>query len=140
VPQDAFFKYGHKLAPDLAKRARHFFTESDRVREGIDAWRAGQLERFGRLMAASCQSSIEQYECGSPAIHDLQQVVASAKGVIGSRFSGGGFGGCVVGLIQPATAVAAVADIHETYKKLHPEVADQSRVYLAGSAEGVRFI
>jgi galacturonokinase len=140
VPEAAFFRHGHRLAPDLAKRARHFFTETARVRQGIDAWRGGDLDRFGRLMAESCQSSIEQYECGSSAIHDLQQIVASAAGMIGSRFSGGGFGGCVVGLVRPAAAAVAVADIHETYRKLHPEVAEQSRVYLAHPADGVRLL
>ena len=107
---------------------------------GLIAWEKGQMEEFGRLMFESCQSSIDQYECGMLAIHDLQQIVSSAEGVIGSRFSGGGFGGCVVGFVKPDHAAVAAADIQETYRKLHPEVAGQAAVYLADSADGVRFL
>ena len=140
IPQEAFFKYGHKLDPLLARRARHYFTETRRVEDGAAAWEAGNIEDFGNLMTESCRSSIEQYECGSPAIHDLQQIVNTAEGVIGSRFMGGGFGGCVVGLVQPGHAAVTAAEVQEAYRRLHPEVADQAVVYLGRSDDGVRFI
>ncbi len=91
-------------------------------------------------MVESCQSSIEQYECGSPAIHDLQQIVSSADGVIGSRFGGGGFGGCVVGLVTTDRTDNAARQIRDAYLKNHPETAGQAAVYLASSADGVRFL
>jgi len=140
VSEEEFFKYGHKLAAHICRRARHYFDEVQRVQNGLIAWEKGLMEEFGRLMFESCQSSIDQYECGSLAIHDLQQIVSSAEGVIGSRFSGGGFGGCVVGFVKPEHAAVAAADIQETYRKLHPEVAEQAAVYLAESADGVRFL
>ena len=140
VSESDFFQYGHRLAPHLGRRAHHYFSELRRVAEGVEAWQAGRMEDFGRLMLESCRSSIEQYECGSPPIHDLQQIVASAAGVIGARFSGGGFGGCVVGFVRPDNAELAAAEIQETYRKLHPEVADHAAVYLAQSAEGVRLL
>jgi galactokinase/galacturonokinase len=140
VSEEVFFKYGHKLAAHNCRRARHYFNEVRRVQDGLIAWKKGQMEKFGRLMFESCQSSIDQYECGIVAIHDLQQIVSSAEGVIGSRFSGGGFGGCVVGFVKPAHAAVAAADIRETYRKLHPEVAEQAAVYLADSADGVRLL
>jgi len=140
VPEEVFARYGDKLAPDIGRRAGHFFSEVRRVHSGLDAWQKGSISDFGNLMSASCQSSIEQYECGIQAIYDLQQVVSSADGVFGSRFMGGGFGGCVVGLVRPDVAADAVSDIRETYRRLHPEVAEQAAVYLARSADGVRFI
>jgi galactokinase/galacturonokinase len=140
VTEDDFFQHGHRLASHLTRRARHYFSEVQRVNDGLAAWQEGRMEDFGRLMLESCRSSIEQYECGSPPIHDLQQIVASAEGVIGSRFSGGGFGGCVVGLVRPVAAELAAADIQEAYRKLHPEVAEQAAVYLAHSADGVRLL
>jgi galactokinase/galacturonokinase len=91
-------------------------------------------------MLASCQSSIEQYECGSPAIHDLQQIASAADGVYGSRYSGGGFGGCVIGFVKPTHAAVAAEDIQEAYRRQHPEVADQAAVYLAETADGARFL
>lgn len=140
VSEDTYFRHGHRLAPHLARRARHYFTEVRRVNDGLVAWREDRMEDFGQLMFESCRSSIEQYECGSPPIHDLQQIVASADGVIGSRFSGGGFGGCVVGFVRANIAELTAADIGEAYRKLHPEVAAQSAVYLARSDDGVRLL
>ena len=140
VSNEIFFEYGHRLEPMLARRARHYYTEVQRVQEGVAAWGAGKIEEFGSMMTESCFSSIKQYECGSPPIHDLQQIVNSAEGVIGSRFMGGGFGGCVVGLVRPGNAAVAAADVQESYRRLHPEVADQAAAYLGRSDDGVRFI
>ena len=140
VSEDSFKQQGHKLAPHLLRRANHYFSEVLRVEDGVKVWQKGHLEPFGRLMLESCRSSIEQYECGSPAIHDLHQIMSSAEGVIGSRFSGGGFGGCVVGLVRPSRAAIAAEEIQSAYRQLHPEIADQAAVYIAGSADGVRFL
>jgi galactokinase/galacturonokinase len=140
VSEQTFQQHGRRLADHLQRRAAHFFSEVGRVQRGLKAWQEGRLEYFGRLMVESCQSSIEQYECGSPAIHDLQQIVSSAAGVIGSRFGGGGFGGCVVGLVATDRAVDAVRDIRDAYLKCHPEAAGRAAVYLATSADGVRFL
>jgi galactokinase/galacturonokinase len=82
---------------------------------------------------------MELYECGSEAVHDLQRIVSSTEGVWGSRFSGGGFGGCVVGLVEPEYAENAVAEIKASYLSLHPEAAGHAAVYLATSVKGVHF-
>ena len=140
VGQDIFLRYGHRLESHIGRRAKHFFNETQRVHAGLAAWDKGLIEEFGHLMSESCKSSIEQYECGVQAIYDLQQIVSAADGVLGSRFMGGGFGGCVVGFVKPSHAAVAVADIQASYRKFHPEVADQAAVYLARSDDGVRFL
>lgn len=140
VSEQVFQLHGRRLADHLQRRAGHFFSEVNRVQRGLKAWQEGRLEDFGRLVVESCQSSIEQYECGSPAIQDLQQIVGSAEGVIGSRFGGGGFGGCVVGLVATDRAVEAVQKIRDAYLKFHPAAAEHAAVYLARSADGVRFL
>ena len=140
VEHSSFDRFGQQLHPHIKKRAAHFFTESQRVRDGITAWNSGDIETFGRLMNKSCNSSIEQYECGVPAVCDLQQIVSGTEGVYGSRFMGGGFGGCVVGLARSSRATVAAEEIEATYKKLHPEVADQAFVRLSRSDDGVRFL
>lgn len=48
----------------IARRAKHFFTETARVRRGVEAWEKGDLKLFGQLMTDSGRSSIENYECG----------------------------------------------------------------------------
>ena len=140
VEREANEQFGHSLEPHIGRRANHFFSEAERVGAGRTAWTSGSIETFGRLMNESCGSSIEQYECGVQAICDLQQIVSGAAGVFGSRFMGGGFGGCVVGLVEPSRATVAVADILDSYRQLHPEVAEQAKVYLARSADGVRYL
>ncbi|MGD8646676.1 MAG: galactokinase family protein [Desulfobacterales bacterium] len=140
VPDKIFDRYGHKLAPEIGRRANHFFSEVQRVRKGVIAWRQGSLDEFGQLMLASCRSSMEQYECGIQPIFDLQEIVSSADGMLGSRFMGGGFGGCVVGFVKRDRAEAAAANIQQAYRKLHPEVADAAKIYLADSADGAGFL
>lgn len=138
LPPEVFDRYVDQLPVHLARRARHYASEVRRVDEGITAWRDGRLADLGRLMRASGRSSVEQYECGSPAIHDLQQIMSTTEGVLGARFSGGGFGGCVVGLAEPDCARQAVVDISDAFLGLHPEVRGRAAVYLAESADGVR--
>jgi galactokinase len=140
ISERVFQRHREKLPPHLCRRATHFFAEATRVRDGLEAWRQGRIETFGRLMFESCRSSIEQYECGSQTIHDLQQIVSQTEGIIGSRFSGGGFGGCVVGFVKASKAEEAVRNIRTTYQKRHPEAANQAAVYLAKSEDGVRFL
>jgi galactokinase/galacturonokinase len=140
ISEQTFLEHGDRLPSLLQRRAAHFFSEVDRVGRGLAAWQQGRLEAFGRLMVESCRSSIEQYECGIPAIHDLQQIVCSTDGVIGSRFGGGGFGGCVVGLVTPQRAVDVIKEIRETYLAYHPEAAGRAGLYLARSADGVEFL
>jgi len=140
VAYEDYLRFKDDLDRVQTMRSGHFFTESQRVSDGVSAWEQMNLQRFGQLMNESCKSSIEQYECGIQAICDLQQIVSSAEGVFGSRFMGGGFGGCVVGFVKTGNARTAVADIQTTYRKLHPEVDEQSAFYLARSDDGVRFI
>ncbi len=70
----------------------------------------------------------------------MQEIVRSTRGVIGSRFSGGGFGGCVVGFVERAHAEAAAGEIAEAYGRRRPDAAGEAAVYLTESADGVRFL
>jgi len=140
VSPGEYTRFNSQLEASIGRRATHFFSESQRVLDGVEAWEQGCIEKFGQLMNESCTSSIEMYECGVQAVCDLQQIVSSADGVLGSRFMGGGFGGCVVGFIRPSHAAAAVEAIKGAYQKLYPQVADHAAVYLARVDDGVRFI
>ena len=140
VSLDDYQRFCEALDQVPAKRSSHYFGESQRVVSGVKAWDAGAVEQFGRLMNESCRSSMEKYECGIQPIHDLQQIVSSTEGMFGSRFMGGGFGGCVVGFVRSAHAQAAVEQIKSAYCQLHPEVAGQTAVYLARSDDGVRLL
>ncbi len=140
VSSDDYLRYKSRLEPHLERRCDHFFGESQRVTNGAAAWETKSIDTFGHLMNESCKSSMEKYECGMQAICDLQQIVSSTDGVFGSRFMGGGFGGCVVGFVRPSHGADAVVNIKTAYQKLHPEVAGQATVNLARSDDGIRLI
>ena len=111
VPEEIFERYKYKLPENLKKRAIHFFTEMDRVRKGAPLWEKGDLENFGRLVTESGRSSIKNYECGSPPLIKIYDILNSTDGVYGARFSGAGFRGSCIGIIKPSE------DIREEIKK-----------------------
>ncbi|KAI5073152.1 hypothetical protein GOP47_0011165 [Adiantum capillus-veneris] len=109
----------------LARRAEHFFTECERVHKGIRAWESCDLEAFGRLMSESGRSSIDNYECGCEPMIELLDIMRSTPGVFGARFSGAGFRGCCVALVDANLAEAAAAHIEVCYKHAQPLLAKQ---------------
>lgn len=139
VPQAVFEARSEALPEHLRRRAAHYFSEVERVQRGRQAWSAGQFETFGALMNASCESSIRQYESGSPVIHDLQNIIIHLPGVYGSRFSGGGFAGCVVALVRRESAHEIARQIGERFAGEHPELAEQAAVYVVEMDGGLRF-
>lgn len=90
-------------------RARHVITENDRVLSAVEALERGDHERLGDLMAASHASLRDRYEVSCPELDALVEIAASVPGVMGSRMTGAGFGGCTVTLVRP-DAVASLRD------------------------------
>jgi galactokinase/galacturonokinase len=126
-----------RLPPLLARRARHFATERRRVRAGEADWRAGDLAAFGRRMRESCRSSIVDFETGSEDLVRLHDILCETPGVLGSRFSGAGFAGCVVGLVEAGRAESARERVAQVWACARPALADAARVFLADSADGL---
>ncbi|WOK92690.1 galacturonokinase [Canna indica] len=124
---DPIFFEEHKdmLKPNLAKRAFHYFSENNRVKEGLKAWASGNLDDFGRLISASGRSSIENYECGCKEMIDLYEILLKAPGVLGARFSGAGFRGCCLALVDADVAEEAAAFVQQEYKKVQPVLASK---------------
>ncbi len=137
---DVFARHGAHLPDTLRKRAQHYFSEVRRVHDGVAAWQAGDVARVGTLMTQSCRSSIELFDAGSPLVRDLQACVCAAHGVCGARFNGGGFGGCVAGIVTRDDAVNAGADVLRSFRALHPDCAGRARVYLADSYDGISWL
>lgn len=135
VPRDLFEETKHSLPENLRKRATHFFSEVDRVEQGTRAWHEANLERFGELMNESCRSSITNYESGSDILIELHELVSGMDGVYGSRFSGGGYGGCVVALAHGASAENICAGVAGIFSSRHPELP--SKVFVAGTGDGL---
>ena len=140
VPEEVFEQYLGQLPDVLARRARHFYTENQRVREGLEFWQRGDLESFGRLMNASGRSSIRDYESGSPPLIAIYEILTETDGVFGARFSGAGFRGNCIGLVDPAYREAIRVRVLEEYPKRFPEYADKVAVDFCSTDDGVRLL
>jgi galactokinase/galacturonokinase len=138
VSRETFEKENHKLPENLRRRAEHFYGEVERVHQGVQAWGESDPERFGQLMNRSCESSIRNYESGSPILIELSELVSGTDGIYGSRFSGGGYGGCVVALAKPEAAENAVMEIGEKFSRRHPELP--SRAFLVETGDGISLL
>jgi galactokinase len=96
------------------------------------------MKTFGALMNESCYSSIHQYESGSEPLKKLQEIVSGAPGVYGSRFSGGGYGGCVVGLVEMDAVSEAIEWIEDRYRAAYPQLSESARCFVTRAEGGLR--
>jgi galactokinase/galacturonokinase len=140
IPEEVYKLYRAALPENLMKRADHYFSEVRCVEDGFKYWQKGDWVNFGRLMNESCNSSIENYESGSPALIKLQEILSNTKGVYGSRFSGGGYGGCVIGFVTPQFSDENSSRLLENYLTSFPEAKGRAAVYNAKSDDGLRFL
>jgi len=98
-----------KMSPTVFARALHVVSENARVLNAMDALEAGDYDRLGELMNDSHDSLRDLYEVSSPELDLLVDVARSTEGVLGSRMTGAGFGGCTVTLAH-AGAVKVLQD------------------------------
>jgi galactokinase len=89
-----------KLEGTLKQRARHVFSENQRVHNAADALAAADIVTFGALMNASHASLRDDYEVSSVALDELVAVSQAFSGCYGSRLTGAGFGGCTVSVLE----------------------------------------
>ncbi|CAH9109873.1 unnamed protein product [Cuscuta epithymum] len=122
VAQKDYEAHKNKLETNLARRAEHYFSENNRVVKGVEAWASGNIEEFGKLITESGLSSIQNYECGCEPLIQLYHVLLKAPGVYGARFSGAGFRGCCVALVESERAEEAAAFVRNEYPKLQMDL------------------
>ena len=84
----------------LYRRARHCVTEEQRTLQSLDALKAGDLMAFGALLKEANSSIRDDYEATGRELDCVFDVAASIDGVIGSRMTGGGFGGCNISIVR----------------------------------------
>lgn len=140
VPKDTYAKTKERMPARFARRAEHFYTEYRRVRQGVTAWETGNLKLFGKLCFESCESSIHNYECGSPELIAIYEIMRGLDGVYGGRFSGAGFKGACIALIDPAKREQIREQMTKTYLELFPEYETTFEVHFCQVDDGARFI
>jgi galactokinase/galacturonokinase len=137
VPFEVYLQYKDRLPDNWRKRAEHWYTEFDRVEKGAEAWRRGDIETFGRLSFESGRSSIYSWETGSPELKTLYEIMTATDGIYGGRFSGAGFKGCCMALIDPAYEESIRERVTAAYLKAFPALEGKYSVHICESADGV---
>ncbi len=137
VPREVYLAHRHRLPESWAKRADHFFSEIDRAERGAEAWRRGDLDAFGKLIFESGYSSIYNYETGSDELKTLYEIMTETDGIYGGRFSGAGFKGCCMALVDPAYEASIEQRVTERYLAAFPHLAGKFSVHFCETADGV---
>lgn len=137
VPREVFEEYKDALPENWRKRATHYYTEIERVAKGKEAWKNGDIEAFGRLSFESGDSSIRNYETGSPQLIKIHEIMKETNGIYGGRFSGAGFKGCAMALINPEFEEQIKTEVTQKYLKAFPELEGKFGIYFAQTADGV---
>jgi galactokinase/galacturonokinase len=140
VPLEMYEETKDRMPARFARRAEHFYSEYRRVRKGVTAWESGNMELFGQLIKQSCESSIHNYECGSPELIAIYTILKNLEGVYGGRFSGAGFKGAVIALVDPAYKKEVEESITREYLAQYPEYKKTFGIYWVHSTDGARFV
>ena len=140
IPKATFEKTRIAMPQRFARRAEHFYSEYRRVRQGVTAWETGNLKLFGKLSFDSCESSIHNYECGSPELIAIYEIMRQLPGVYGGRFSGAGFKGACIALVDPAYKEEIQKVLTEKYLEQFPEYEKTFQVFWVKPDDGARFV
>ena len=120
--------------PIAHKRARHVVGEVARTAAAVEALKRGEIAYFGELMTASHVSLRDDFEVTGPELDALAETAWQVEGVLGSRMTGGGFGGCTVSLVKDEAIEAFKAFVGAEYEKKTGLKAD---FYVAEIGDGV---
>ena len=123
--------------PVERRRARHAVYENQRTLEAVRALEKNDLAAFGRLMHDAHVSMRDDYEATGVELDTLAELAWEQPGVIGSRMTGGGFGGCTVSIVRNDALDAFERDITEGYTK---KIGYAPSFYVANIADGTRRI
>lgn len=133
---DEFNKVKHFITdPEQLKRATHAVCENARTVEAVEKLKAGDIEGFGKLMNQSHISLRDDYEVTGPELDALVEAAWNAPGVVGSRMTGAGFGGCTVSIVKDKDIDEFIKEVGKKYTEKTGLVAD---FYVAKIGDGSR--
>lgn len=138
VPREVYDRFADRLPETWRRRAEHWYTEFERVELGAEAWRRGDIEAYGRLSFESGRSSIYNWETGSDELKSLYEIMTRTEGIYGGRFSGAGFKGCCMALIDPAYESSILKQVESEYLKVFPDLKGKYLGVICKTADGVK--
>ena len=125
LDEETFEKYASVIGDETRiRRARHAVYENQRTVKAVAALNANDVKLFGELMNASHDSLRDDYEVTGIELDTLVDEARKVEGVIGSRMTGAGFGGCTVSLVKDEAIDAFIAQVGENYKNKIGYAAD----------------
>ena len=138
LTEDGFEQYKDAIKdPVRQKRAKHAVYENQRTIRAVEALRNNDVKLFGQLMNASHESLRYDYEVSCEEIDILVDLAQAMPGVIGSRITGGGFGGCTVSIVEDATVDRFIEEIGKTYKE---KVGHEAEFYVVDIGDGAKIV
>ena len=125
ISVEEFEQHKDVLTDDvLLRRVRHVITEDDRVLKSIDALKVGDIKKFAEYMNGSHDSLRDDYEVTCPELDVMVEEARKIDGVLGSRMTGGGFGGCTVSIVEADAVDKFIEQVGKNYEErigLKPE-------------------
>jgi galactokinase/galacturonokinase len=140
IDENMYEMAASQLPERFQKRARHFFEENKRVRQGVEAWKEGNIRRFGELMFQSGESSITNYECGCPELITIYEILHHTPGVYGARFSGAGYRGCCIALVDPRYKETIKDKVKGEYIEQYPHLEEVFKINFCKTDDGARIV
>ena len=134
LTEEEFEMYKNAIQdPIRQKRAKHAVYENQRTIRAVEALKNNDVELFGKLMNASHQSLRDDYEVSCEEIDILVDLAQAMPGVLGSRITGGGFGGCTVSIVKNDTVDRFVEEIGKAYQE---KVGHEAEFYVVEIGDG----
>lgn len=134
MDEETFEKFEAIIKSDVRrKRAKHAVYENQRTIRAVEALQKKDVKLFGELMNASHVSLRDDYEVTGIELDTLAEEAWKVEGVIGSRMTGAGFGGCTVSIVKEEAIGTFIAQVGEAYEKKIGYAAD---FYVVDIGEG----
>ena len=134
LTEEEFEAHKNAIQSDIRqKRAKHAVYENQRAIKAVEALKANDVTTFGQLMNASHVSLRDDYEVSCEEIDILVNLAWETEGVIGSRITGGGFGGCTVSIVKNDAVERFVSNIGAKYKEA---VGHEAEFYVVDIGDG----
>lgn len=138
LSEEEFEEHKDAITSDICrKRAKHAVYENQRTVKAVKALKEDNVEEFGRLMNASHVSLRDDYEVSCEEIDILVDLAWKIPGVIGSRITGGGFGGCTVSIVKNDAVDTFIDTIGKQYKE---KVGHEAEFYVVDIGDGAHVI
>ena len=138
ISVDNFLTYQEKISDEtVRKRVAHVVYENERVIKALEALKKDRLEEFGELMNASHDSLRDLYEVTGVELDTLVEQARKVEGVLGSRMTGAGFGGCTVNLVREDKVQEFIERVGKAYNKV---IGHDASFYITEAGDGGREI